>query len=140
MSFVVPLSMLEATSEKVEAFVRTKSSGGLTVSRRVAVDSSTLARNVGMSLQSEEHARILRQRFEEDVRAAFRFYTPTAAAFDFAATTVMEAPNLGLRGPDALHPAAAKNQNLQLYTPDKTLLRAADTLGVPASDAGIGAL
>lgn len=137
----MPLYMLEATSEKVEAFVRAESAGGLTVSRWVAVEfSSTLARNVRMNLQSEAHARILMRRFEEDVRAAFRFYTPTAADFDLAATTVIEIPNLGLRGPDALHLAAAKNQQLQLYTLDKTLLRAAETLGVPASDAGIGAL
>ncbi len=136
----MPLYMLEATSEKVEAFVRAESSGGLTVSRWAVVEfASALARNVRMRLQSEEHARILMQRFGEDTRAAFYLYTPTTADFELAATTVIEAPDLGLRGPDALHLATAKNQNLRLYTLDKTLLRAAEALGVPASDAGIGA-
>ena len=93
-----------------------------------------------MGLQSEEYAQILKQRLDEDARTAFCLYTPSTADFDLAATMVLASPGLGLRGPDALHLAAAKNQNLQLYTLDKTLLRAAEALEVPASDAGIGAL
>jgi len=140
-SFIVPFYTLEATSERVEVFLRDSSSGGLMVSRWAGVEfAGMLARNVRMKLQAEGHARILMQRFNEDMRATFRPYTPSAADFALAATLALAAPASGLRGADALHLAAAKHQGITLYTFDKTLLRAAGTLGISASDAGIGAL
>lgn len=139
-SFLVPLYMLEAASEKVEAFLRAEPSGSLTVSRWARVEfASTLARNIRMKLQAEEHAQVLMQRFDEDTQAAFSTYTPVAADFILATTSLLKTPVLGLRGADALHLAAARNLGATLYTLDRTLLRAAEALGVSASDAGIGA-
>ncbi len=140
-SFLVPLYLREATSERVEAFLRAEPPGSLVVSRWAKVEfASTLARNVRMKLQDEGNARILMQHFDEDTQATFHLYTPSAADFALAKELLLEVPALGLRGADALHVAAAKNQHFQLYTLDKPLLRAAAALGVPASDAGIGAL
>jgi len=139
-SFIVPLYLREATSERVEAFLRTEPPGSLVVSRWVKVEfASTLARNVRMKLQLARNARMLMQHFDEDTQATFQLYTPSAADFTLAKELLLEAPMLGLRGADALHLAAAKTQRLHLYTLDQPLLRAAEALGVSASDAGIGA-
>lgn len=139
-SFIVPLYLREATSERVEVFLRAESPGSLVVSRWAKVEfASTLARNVRMNLQDERNARMLMQHFDEDTQKVFHLYTPLAADFTLAKELLLEAPALGLRGADALHLAAAQTQRLHLYTLDKPLLRAAETLGVSASDAGIGA-
>lgn len=100
---------------------------------------STLARNVRMRLQREADARALMGAFEQDLASSFYLYAPPAEDFDLAARLLLERPTSGLRGADALHLAAAKQQSVPLYTLDKTLLRAAEAFGVPASDAGIGA-
>ena len=100
---------------------------------------SVLARNVRMRLQAEADARALMGAFEQDLDSSFFLYTPAAEDFVFASRLLLTSPTSGLRGADALHLAAAKNQNAALYTFDQTLLRAAATLGVSASDAGIGA-
>ncbi len=130
--------MREATSSEVETVLRAAPSGSLVVSGWARVEfASTLARNVRMKLQKEAHARVLAQRFNEDLGATFSVYTPSATDFDLAAELVLTTPDLGLRGADALHLAAAQTQHLTLYTLDKPLLRAAHALGISASDAGI---
>ena len=111
------------------------------VSRWAKVEfASTLARNVRMKVQAEASVKPIMQSFDRDMEATYYVYTPSAEDFALAATLLLEAPTLGLRGADALHLAAARNQQLTLYTLDKPLLRAAAALEVPASDAGIGAL
>ncbi len=139
-SLLVPLYLNEATSEAVEAFLLTAAER-FVVSRWAKVEfASTLARNVRMKLQVEANVKPLMQSFDRDMEVTYHIYTPSANDFVLAATLLLEDPTLGLRGADALHIAAAKNQQLPLYTLDKPLLRAAEALGVPASDAGIGAL
>ena len=100
---------------------------------------SALARNVRLRAQAEGDARALMRAFEQDLTSSFNVYTPVAEDFALAARLLLELPTSGLRGADALHLAAARQQGVPLYTLDKTLLRAAEAFGVPASDAGIGA-
>ena len=139
-SFLVPFYLNEATSEAVETFLLTAAEK-FVVSRWAKVEfASTLARNVRMKLQTEANVKPLMQSFDRDMEVTYRIHTPSTNDFALAATLLLEAPALGLRGADALHLAAAQTQQLTLYTLDKPLLRAAETLGVPASDAGIGAL
>lgn len=138
-SFVVPFYLLETSSGRVEGFLRSQPPGSLVLSSWGGVEfASTLARNVRMGLQEREKARALFDVFEADARALFRVHVPTAADFSLAASLLIGQPQSGLRGGDALHLAIAKNHGLTLYTLDKALLAAADTLGVAASDAGSG--
>lgn len=132
--------MLEPTSSRVEAFLNRELPGSIVVSRWARTEfASLLARNVRMKLQAEGDARTLMDHFDEDVGSSFYAYTPTAEDFDLATSLILASPTSGLRGADALHLAAAKNQRFSLYTLDQTLLRAAEAFGVDASDAGIGA-
>ena len=77
--------------------------------------------------------------FSHDIGNFFRVVVPTDN--DFREATRFLLPHMdfaiGLRGPDALHLATAKNQGATLYTLDKPLLRAAHYLGVSVSSAGL---
>ena len=84
-----------------------------------------------------ETANTVIDRFLRD--APFYLVFDTTANEFREATRLLLSGNTGLRGPDALHLAVAKRHGATLYTLDRTLRRAAVTLGVPASDAGIGA-
>lgn len=114
--------------------------GTLEVSDWTGVEfASLLARDVRMGNMHVETATSVLNRFSQDVRF-YQVLTPTNGDFQEATRLLLSRTDLGLRGPDALHLAIAKRRELTLYTLDKPLLRAAETLGVPASDAGIGAL
>ncbi len=134
----MPLYLLEATSASVEAFLLAQAPGSVVVSLWGKVEfASMLARNVRMGLQEQAKAAALFRVLEQDLARTFQLHAPTQPDFDLAADLVLKEPRLGLRGGDALHLATARNHNLTLYTLDKTLLEAANTLGVAASDAGI---
>ena len=96
-----------------------------------------LARDVRMGNLRLVAAASVMDRFSQDL-AFYLLLKPTAEDFREAARLLLEV-STGLRGPDALHLAIARRRGAILYTFDQTLLRAAATLGVPASDAGIGA-
>lgn len=102
---------------------------------------SLLARDVRMGNMQVETARMILDLFWQDMEGAYQVLTPTEADFREATRLLLPQTDVrtGLRGPDALHLAIVKNRDLLLYTLDQPLLRAAQTLGIPASDAGIGA-
>lgn len=137
-SFVAPYYLPEPTSPAVEAFFNRAPPGTLAVSHWTEVEfASLLARDVRMGNLRFGTAASVMDRFSQDL-AFYLLLTPTAEDFREAARLLLEM-STGLRGPDALHLAIAKRRGATLYTLDQTLLRAAATLGVPASDAGIGA-
>ena len=140
MSFVAPYYIPESSSPSVEAFLGRASSGTLTVSGWTEVEfASLLARDVRMGNMQVETAKSVLNRFSQDAKF-YRLLTLASEDFQEATRLLLPQTNLGLRGPDALHLAIVKRRGLILYTLDKPLLRAAEALGVPASDAGIGAL
>ena len=139
-SFVVPYYVPESSSPHIEAFLGRALPGTLAVSDWMGVEfASLLARDVRMGNMHVETATSVLNRFSQDIRF-YQVLTPTNGDFQEATRLLLPRTDLGLRGPDALHLAIAKRRELTLYTLDKPLLRAAETLGVPASDAGIGAL
>ncbi len=126
-------------SPQVEAFLSRALPGTLEVSDWTGVEfASLLARDVRMGNMHVQAATSVLNRFLRDARL-YQVLTPTGGDFQEATRLLLPRTDLGLRGPDALHLAIAKRRKLTLYTLDKTLLRAAEALGVPASDAGIGA-
>ena len=86
-----------------------------------------------------ETATAVLNRFLQDTKF-YQLLTPTSEDFQEATRLLLPRTALGLRGPAALRLAIVKRRGLILYTLDKSLLRAAEALGVPAGDAGIGAL
>lgn len=127
----------------MEAFLSRAVPGTLTLSRWTEVEfASLLARDVRMGNMQAETATSVFNIFSHDIGNFFRVVVPTDN--DFREATRLLLPRMdfatALRGPDALHLATAKNQGATLYTLDKPLLRAAQALGVPVSDANIGAL
>lgn len=86
-----------------------------------------------------ETALRVQERFSQDAEF-YRISSSVNEDFQEATRLLLPRTDLGLRGPDALRLAVAKRHGLILYTLDKFLFRAAVALGVPASDAGIGAL
>ena len=130
-------------SAHVEAILSRAVPGTLLLSRWTEVEfASLLARNVRMGNMQVETATSVLNIFLQNGGNFFRVVVPTED--DFREATRLLSPRTdfetGLRGPDALHLAVAKNQGATFYNLDKPLLRAAQALGVPASDADIGAL
>lgn len=57
--------------------------------------------------------------------------------FAVARALMLHDPELGLRGPDALHLAVTQRHGETLYTLDTKLLACAAALGIPATHGGI---
>ena len=139
-SFVAPFYLPEPTSSYVETFLGCAPLGTLAISYWTNVEfASLLARDVRMGNINLKTARRVQERFLQDAEF-YQVLSPTSEDFQEAMRLLLPHTDLGLRGPDAFHLAIAKRRGLTLYTLDKPLLRAAEALGVPASDAGIGAL
>lgn len=139
-SFLAPFYLPESTSSYIEAFLGRASLGALAISYWTNVEfASLLARDVRMGNMQVETALRVQERFLQDAEF-YRVLSPVSEDFQEAMRLLLPRTDLGLRGPDALHLAIAKRRGLVLYTLDKPLLRAAEALSVPASDAGIGAL
>lgn len=122
-------------------FLRRAQPGTLAVSTWTEVEfASLLARDVRMGNMQLETANTVLNRFSQDMSLGFyQVLTPLYESFKEATRLLLLQTGAGLRGPDALHLAIAKTQGATLYTLDKTLLRAAEALGIASSDAGIGA-
>jgi predicted nucleic acid-binding protein len=71
------------------------------------------------------------------VGPVFRRLTIGPDTYDLAAELLLAWPALGLRAADAVHLATAAQHEATLVTLDRTLLRAAEDLGLPATDGGV---
>ena len=133
-SFLVPLILPEATSDKIAAFVRRLSTEELTVSHWTRVGfSSLIAREVrvgGLDVQAAARADA---RFEAMVDESFSVLLPNADDFALARRYLGQFET-GLRAGDALHLAVASNHRAAvIYSLDKTLLKAGKILDLPVS-------
>lgn len=136
-SFLVPLFLPEATSDKIVTFIRELLVGQLAVSHWTRVEfSSLLAREVRMGGLSAEAAAQADARFESMVDESFAVLLPNGDDFNLA-KEYLSHHETGLRAGDALHLAIAKNHRAEaIYSLDKTLLKAGKNLGV-ATNLGI---
>ena len=136
-SFLVPLILPEAISEPIAAFFGGLSDEALAVSHWTRVEfASLLAREVRMGGLDAGTARAAGSRFEALIGESFAVLLPNRDDFDRARDWLghFEA---GLRAGDALHLAIASNRGAEaIYSLDKRMIAAGQTLGVPAS-AGI---
>ncbi len=133
-SFLAPLILPEATSDKIAAFVRRLSTEELTVSHWTRVGfSSLIAREVrvgGLDVQAAARADA---RFEAMVDESFSVLLPNADDFALARRYLGQFET-GLRAGDALHLAVASNHRAAvIYSLDKTLLKAGKILDLPVS-------
>ncbi|MGD9538235.1 MAG: type II toxin-antitoxin system VapC family toxin [Alphaproteobacteria bacterium] len=133
-SFLVPLVLPEATSEKIARFVGGLPVGGLTISHWTRAEfSSLLAREVRIGGLDARAAREADARFEEMVAEAFVALLPNADDFSLA-KAYLGHHETGLRAGDALHLAIAKNHGAEaVLSLDKTLIKAGKRLGLPVS-------
>jgi predicted nucleic acid-binding protein len=132
-SFLVPLFLPEATSEKVERFLRRKRTAPLATSHWTLVEfASTLAREVRMGSLTHKAAIATHARFAEIAADTFILLAPSAADFDLANRFLLRR-KIGLRAGDALHLAiAANNRAAAIYSLDRRLLAAGRRLGLKA--------
>ncbi|MBF0093332.1 MAG: type II toxin-antitoxin system VapC family toxin [Alphaproteobacteria bacterium] len=133
-SFLVPLILPEATSDKITKFLVDLSAEDLAVSHWTRVEfSSLLAREVRMGGLSAEAAREADVRFEAMVEESFAVILPNGDDFNLAKEYLGNYES-GLRAGDALHLAIAKNHRAEaIYSLDKTLLKAGKNIGIPVS-------
>jgi predicted nucleic acid-binding protein len=133
-SFLAPLVIPEATSDKIAAFVRRLPAEEFTVSHWTRVEfSSLIAREVrmgGLDLQAATRADA---RFEAMVQESFSVLLPNADDFALAKRYLTRFETR-LRAGDALHLAVANNHRASvIYSLDKILLEAGKILDLPVS-------
>jgi uncharacterized protein len=133
-SFLAPLILPEATSDKIAAFIRRLPAEELTVSHWTRVEfSSLIAREVrmgGLDVRAAARADI---RFEAMVDESFSVLLPNADDFSLA-KRYLGRFETGLRAGDALHLAVANDHRAaMIYSLDKTLLQAGKVLDLPVS-------
>ncbi len=133
-SFVVPLILPEATSERIAAVIRELPVDQLAVSHWTKVEfSSVIAREVRMGGLDASAAVRADTRFEAMVRDSFAVLLPTPSDFDLARRYLTRFET-GLRAGDALHLAIASNQGAEtVYSLDQGLVRAGAILSLPVS-------
>lgn len=136
-SFLVPLVLLEATSEDVAAFFEEPPEEVLAISHWTRVEfSSLLAREVRIGGLQQMAASAADAQFEH-LSASFRVILPEIDDFEVA-KRYLSRFETGLRAADALHLAVAANrQARQIYTLDKQLIRAGGILGLSVTDGNI---
>lgn len=134
-SIIAPLFLPETASDAIEAFVRSLGAGQLATSSWTRVEfASLVSRRIRMRDLNEEQAMAVRMRFEQLLAESFRVVVPGASDYDTAAMFLTN-HKTGLRGGDAMHLAVVCNQNMRmLYSLDAKMVRAAQSLGVPATD------
>jgi uncharacterized protein len=132
-SFLTPLIRTEATSSRVERFVRRQRTGQLAISRWTQVElSSVLGREVRMGALDGQTAIAAEAKFDSIVQRSFVVLLATADDFDLA-RRYLRRHEAGLRGGDALHLAIAVNNGAsRIFTLDKGMLRAGRLLSLPA--------
>lgn len=133
-SFLAPLVLPEATSDRIATFMRGLSVEQFAVSHWTRVEfSSSLAREVRMGGLDAQAAAQADARFEAMVDASFAILLSSADEFDLA-KRYLGRFETGLRARDALHLAIASNRRAgAIYSLDKALLKAGSALGLPVS-------
>jgi predicted nucleic acid-binding protein len=133
-SFLAPLVLPEAASDRIAAFVRELPAGQFTISQWTRVEfSSLIAREVRMGGLDAHAAARADARFELMVDESFSVVLPNADDFSLAKEYLGHFET-GLRAGDALHLAIARNHRAGvIYSLDKTLLEAGKILGLPVS-------
>jgi len=130
-SIVVPVVFSEATSERVETFVRSIPLGELATSHWTRVEfASTLAREVRLGNFNQPTADGIERDFDTLISDSFELLLPTADDFETAKAYLRQYES-GLRGGDALHLAIAANRNAKtIYTLDIAMIKAGRMLGL----------
>jgi uncharacterized protein len=133
-SFLAPLILPEATSDKIAAFIRRLPAEELTVSHWTRVEfPSLIAREVRMGGLDVRAAARADVRFEAMVDESFSVLLPNAGDFSLAKRYLGQFET-GLRAGDAFHLAVANNHRAaMIYSLDKTLLQAGKILDLPVS-------
>ena len=133
-SFLAPLILPEATSDKIAAFIRRLPAEEFTVSHWTRVEfSSLIAREVRMGGLDVRAAARADVRFESMVDESFSVLLPNADDFSLA-KRYLGRFETRLRAGDALHLAVANNHRAaMIYSLDKTLLQAGKVLDLPVS-------
>ena len=136
-SFIAPLFIAEGTSKAVEAYLLRLPAETLTTGAWTKVEfASLVSRRQRMGELTAEQAHEVRAEFARVMAESVTLLTPTMADYEVAAELLANFKS-GLRAGDALHLATAYNQGeLELLSLDKTLVKAANSLGIKAS-AGI---
>lgn len=121
----------------MEAVLRAAPPGTLATSAWTLVEfTSALARLERMK-RLEGSANDVARELDAHARSIYTVFEPTKEAYELARALLLHDPQLGLRGPDALHLAIVARHGETLHTLDRTLLACATALGVPATDAGV---
>ena len=133
-SFLAPLILPEATSDKIAAFVARLPTEDFAVSHWTRVEfSSLIAREVRMGGLDVQAAARADARFEAMVDESFSVLLPNAGDFGLAKRYLGQFET-GLRAGDALHLAVANNHRASvIYSLDRTLLNAGKILDLPVS-------
>ena len=132
-SFLLPLFRQEAVSESVGKVLAARARGSLAISHWTRVEfTSVIAREVRIRAIGEAAAHKLIGAFDVLVHESFHMLVPTLADFDLARDFVANF-STKLRGPDALHLAIARNNEIEeVLTLDSWLLAAAKILRIRA--------
>lgn len=136
-SFIAPYYLNEESSADVHEVLQAATVQLAVSDWTLAEFASLLARLVRMRELERSSADEAMGLFDQDARVSMVVIEPVRADFDLARDLLLREPDLGLRTPDALHLSIAGNRRLVLHALDRTLLKAADTLGISATDAGI---
>jgi predicted nucleic acid-binding protein len=133
-SFLAPLVLPEATSDRVAKFISRLPVAKLTSSHWARVEfSSLLAREVRMDSLRPEIASEADVRFERLLEDSFLVLLPNVEDFN-RAKEFLGNHKSGLRAGDALHLAIARNHRAEvIYSLDKTMVKAGKGLGLPLS-------
>jgi uncharacterized protein len=133
-SFLAPLVLPEATSQRVTRFIRRLPVAELATSHWTMVEfASLLAREVRMGALAAVAAGRADTRFEELLAGTFSMVTLDAGDF-MLARAFLQRHDTGLRAGDALHLAVASNRSARaVYSLDKKMVTAAARLGLKAS-------
>ena len=133
-SFLTPLILPEATSDKIAAFVRRLPAEEFTVSHWTRVEfSSLIAREVRIGGLDAQAAARADARFEGMLDESFTVLLPNADDFALAKRYLGQFETR-LRAGDALHLAVANNHRARvIYSLDKILLKAGKILDLPVS-------
>ncbi len=131
-SFLVPLLLPEASSDKVQRFFGKSRTTPLAISQWTRVEvSSALAREVRMRGLDPRTATMADTEFEVIVAETFVVLLPSSEDFDLC-KQYLGRYETGLRAGDALHLAIAANHRATvIYSLDRKLLRAGRLLGLP---------
>jgi len=135
-SFLIPLVMPEATSERVSGAMAGFQTGDRATSHWTRIEfMSYLGRLVRMKILDGPSAALAAERFESMLRMSFAILAPAIGDFELARQYLAHA-DTGLRAGDAFHLAISVNRRCTPFvTLDRTLLKAAEALGIAATSA-----